>query len=94
MVDVLEAVLICGVNLSLSPLTYVSGCGAGTLRFSFMLQPVIMWMAGMHSHLGRCFTYNFSADGYTRGEARRISPPQAECVVHILARQRHRLPSS
>lgn len=24
----------------------------------------------MHSHLGRCFTYNFSADGYTRGEAR------------------------
>ena len=25
--------------------------------------------AGMHSHLGRCFTYNFSADGYTRGEA-------------------------
>jgi len=23
----------------------------------------------MHSHLGRCFTYNFSADGYTRGEA-------------------------
>eukprot|EP00406_Dinophysis_acuminata_P048654 CAMPEP_0179302604 /NCGR_PEP_ID=MMETSP0797-20121207/48152_1 /TAXON_ID=47934 /ORGANISM="Dinophysis acuminata, Strain DAEP01" /LENGTH=922 /DNA_ID=CAMNT_0021012143 /DNA_START=56 /DNA_END=2824 /DNA_ORIENTATION=- len=25
--------------------------------------------AGMHSHLGRCFTYNFSADGYARGEA-------------------------
>ncbi|CAJ1425217.1 unnamed protein product, partial [Effrenium voratum] len=23
----------------------------------------------MHSHIGRCFTYNFSADGYTRGEA-------------------------
>jgi len=50
--DPCEAVVICGVNLSLSPLTYVSGCGAG-----------------MHSHLGRCFTYNFSADGYTRGEA-------------------------
>ncbi|CAE6920816.1 ppsA [Symbiodinium natans] len=47
-----RAVVICGVNLSLSPLTYVSGCGAG-----------------MHSHIGRCFTYNFSADGYTRGEA-------------------------
>lgn len=50
--DPCEAVIICGVNLSLSPLTYVSCCGAG-----------------MHSHLGRCFTYNFSADGYTRGEA-------------------------
>merc|ERR1712048_253865 len=23
----------------------------------------------MHSYIGRCFTYNFSADGYTRGES-------------------------
>lgn len=50
--DPCEAVIICGVNLSLSPFTYIGGCGAG-----------------MHSHLGRCFTYNFSADGYARGEA-------------------------
>merc|ERR1712151_1415598 len=50
--DPCEAVIICGVNLSISPLTYIGGCGAG-----------------MHSHLGRCFTYNFSADGYSRGEA-------------------------
>jgi len=49
--DPCDAVIVCGVNLSLSPLTYISGCGAG-----------------MHSHIGRCFTYNFSADGYTRGE--------------------------
>lgn len=50
--DPCEAAIICGVNLSLSPLTYIGCCGAG-----------------MHSHIGRCFTYNFSADGYTRGEA-------------------------
>merc|ERR550532_814245 len=50
--DAVEAVIDCGVNLSISPLTYIGGCGAG-----------------MHSHLGRCFTYNFSADGYSRGEA-------------------------
>uniref|UniRef100_A0A7S2QPL8 Ketosynthase family 3 (KS3) domain-containing protein n=1 Tax=Zooxanthella nutricula TaxID=1333877 RepID=A0A7S2QPL8_9DINO len=50
--DPCEAVITCGVNLSLSPLTYIGCCAAG-----------------MHSHLGRCFTYNFSADGYARGEA-------------------------
>lgn len=50
--DAVEAVVVCGVNLSMSPFTYIGGCGAG-----------------MHSHIGRCFTYNFSADGYTRGEA-------------------------
>lgn len=50
--DPVEAVIVCGVNLSISPLTYIGCCGAG-----------------MHSHIGRCFTYNFSADGYTRGEA-------------------------
>mmetsp|Transcript_83639 Transcript_83639/g.241990 ORF Transcript_83639/g.241990 Transcript_83639/m.241990 type:complete len:944 (-) Transcript_83639:201-3032(-) len=50
--DPCEAVIVCGVNLSLSPLTYIGCCAAG-----------------MHSHLGRCFTYNFSADGYARGEA-------------------------
>merc|ERR1719414_126063 len=50
--DACEATIICGVNLSMSPFTYIGGCGAG-----------------MHSHLGRCFTYNFSADGYARGEA-------------------------
>mmetsp|Transcript_5422 Transcript_5422/g.11435 ORF Transcript_5422/g.11435 Transcript_5422/m.11435 type:complete len:963 (+) Transcript_5422:81-2969(+) len=50
--DPVEAVIVCGVNLSLSPGTYIGCCGAG-----------------MHSHLGRCFTYNFSADGYARGEA-------------------------
>jgi polyketide synthase-associated protein len=50
--DPCEAVGICGVNLSMSPHTYIGCCGAG-----------------MHSHIGRCFTYNFSADGYTRGEA-------------------------
>nr|AQS99289.1 type I polyketide synthase [Gambierdiscus excentricus] len=50
--DAVEAVIVCGVNLSMSPFTYIGGCGAG-----------------MHSHLGRCFTYNFSADGYARGEA-------------------------
>mmetsp|Transcript_58063 Transcript_58063/g.186553 ORF Transcript_58063/g.186553 Transcript_58063/m.186553 type:complete len:941 (+) Transcript_58063:54-2876(+) len=52
MYDAVEAVIICGVNLSMSPFTYIGGCGAG-----------------MHSHLGRCFTYNMSADGYARGEA-------------------------
>jgi len=50
--DPCEAVITCGVNLSLSPMSYVGCCGAG-----------------MHSHQGRCFTYNFSADGYARGEA-------------------------
>eukprot|EP00413_Alexandrium_margalefii_P001663 CAMPEP_0204512814 /NCGR_PEP_ID=MMETSP0661-20131031/1157_1 /ASSEMBLY_ACC=CAM_ASM_000606 /TAXON_ID=109239 /ORGANISM="Alexandrium margalefi, Strain AMGDE01CS-322" /LENGTH=872 /DNA_ID=CAMNT_0051517945 /DNA_START=30 /DNA_END=2648 /DNA_ORIENTATION=+ len=50
--DACEAVIVCGVNLSMSPFTYIGGCGAG-----------------MHSHIGRCFTYNFSADGYMRGEA-------------------------
>jgi 3-oxoacyl-(acyl-carrier-protein) synthase len=50
--DPCEAVIDTGVNLSMSPLTYIGCCGAG-----------------MHSHLGRCFTYNFSADGYARGEA-------------------------
>merc|ERR1719197_2262685 len=50
--DPVEAVIVCGVNLSMSPGTYIGCCGAG-----------------MHSHLGRCFTYNFSADGYARGEA-------------------------
>mmetsp|Transcript_43343 Transcript_43343/g.114654 ORF Transcript_43343/g.114654 Transcript_43343/m.114654 type:complete len:938 (+) Transcript_43343:82-2895(+) len=47
-----EAVITCGVNLSMSPMSYIGCCGAG-----------------MHSHKGRCFTYNFSADGYARGEA-------------------------
>mmetsp|Transcript_6681 Transcript_6681/g.14618 ORF Transcript_6681/g.14618 Transcript_6681/m.14618 type:complete len:939 (+) Transcript_6681:75-2891(+) len=47
-----EAVLTCGVNLSLSPGTYIGGCAAG-----------------MHSHIGRCFTFNASADGYMRGES-------------------------
>jgi len=50
--DPVVASITTGVNLSLSPWTYIGGCGAG-----------------MHSHIGRCFTYNFSADGYTRGEA-------------------------
>jgi 3-oxoacyl-(acyl-carrier-protein) synthase len=50
--DPCEAVIDCGVNLSMSPMTYIGCCGAG-----------------MHSHLGRCFTYNMSADGYARGEA-------------------------
>jgi len=50
--DACEAVVVCGVNLSMSPFTYIGGCGAG-----------------MHSHIGRCFTYNSSADGYMRGEA-------------------------
>merc|ERR1712151_739112 len=52
MYDAVEAVVICGVNLSISPYTYIGGCGSG-----------------MHSKLGRCFPYNFSADGYARGEA-------------------------
>merc|ERR1712190_538876 len=42
----------CGVNLSISPVTYIGGC-----------------QAGMHSHIGRCMTYNATADGYARGEA-------------------------
>lgn len=50
--DPCEAVVVCGVNLSLSPLSYIGCCAAG-----------------MHSHKGRCFTYNYSADGYARGEA-------------------------
>merc|ERR1712216_872401 len=50
--DPCEAGIVCGVNLSMSPTTYMGACGAG-----------------MHSHIGRCFTYNFSADGYSRGEA-------------------------
>lgn len=50
--DPCEAVITCGVNLSLSPLSYLGCCAAG-----------------MHSHKGRCFTYNSSADGYARGEA-------------------------
>merc|ERR1712151_1073263 len=52
MYDAVEAVVVCGVNLSISPYTYIGGCGSG-----------------MHSKLGRCFTYDFSADGYARGEA-------------------------
>jgi len=50
--DPCEAVITCGVNLSLSPLSYIGCCAAG-----------------MHSHQGRCFTYNATADGYARGEA-------------------------
>jgi len=50
--DPCECVIACGVNLSLSPLSYIACCAAG-----------------MHSHVGRCFTYNNSADGYARGEA-------------------------
>jgi polyketide synthase-associated protein len=50
--DPCEGAGVTGVNLSLSPMTYIGACGAG-----------------MHSHIGRCFTYNFSADGYARGEA-------------------------
>lgn len=50
--DPCEAVIGGGVNLSLSPHTYV-GCCAAT----------------MHSHVGRCLTYNATADGYARGEA-------------------------
>mmetsp|Transcript_28568 Transcript_28568/g.62136 ORF Transcript_28568/g.62136 Transcript_28568/m.62136 type:complete len:923 (-) Transcript_28568:57-2825(-) len=50
--DPCEAVITCGVNLSISPFTYIGCCAAG-----------------MHSHKGRCFTYNATADGYARGEA-------------------------
>ncbi|CAE7719331.1 ppsA [Symbiodinium microadriaticum] len=37
-------------------------------RYSFYHEDKVE-KTSMHSHLGRCFTYNFSADGYTRGEA-------------------------
>lgn len=50
--DPCEASIVCGVNLSISPGSYIGCCAAG-----------------MHSHAGRCFTYNSTADGYTRGEA-------------------------
>ena len=50
--DAAEAVVVCGVNLSISPYVYNGGCGSG-----------------MYSKLGRCFTYNFSVDGYACGEA-------------------------
>jgi len=50
--DKVDAVIACGVNLSLIPQTYVGSCAAG-----------------MHSHIGRCFTYNASADGFARGES-------------------------
>jgi len=51
-VDQCVACLTTGVNLSISPATYIGCCAAG-----------------MHSHTGRCFTFNETADGYMRGEA-------------------------
>ena len=63
-----QAVVICGVNLSLSPMTYISCCGAGPITSYTPSLGCSIFVPGMHSHLGRCFTYNFSADGYTRGE--------------------------
>jgi len=50
--DPCECAIVCGINLSISPLSYIGCCAAG-----------------MHSHLGRCFTYNATADGYARGES-------------------------
>lgn len=50
--DPCECAIVCGVNLSVSPLSYLGCCAAG-----------------MHSHAGRCFTYNATADGYARGES-------------------------
>ena len=44
----------------------VQAASVGWFRFFVAMH---LATAGMHSHLGRCFTYNFSADGYTRGEA-------------------------
>lgn len=59
--DPCEAVIVCGVNLSLSPMSYIGCCAAG-----------------MHSHLGRCFTYNFSADGLRPRRGDRVQRHQVE----------------
>lgn len=37
-----QAVIICGVNLSLSPMTYISCCGAGPLKTQKLTREIFM----------------------------------------------------